>query len=204
MHGDASETAILRFAETALKGFCTVDELRKEYPFVCEIPFNSTNKYHLVICEVRQEKADYLLMMKGAPERIIDRCTTFLNRRKKDKEQRIGEYFYSTYDKAYHIMGEMGERVIGLGYRFLSKKEFPNGYEFDTEKNNFPMHGLCFAGLISMIDPPKAGVKNSVQVCRDAGIKVVMVTGDHPITARAIAEQVSIISKGKMIFLNTN
>merc|ERR1712035_155120 len=61
---------------------------------------------------------------------------------------------------------------------------------------NFPTENLCFIGLMSMIDPPRAAVPDAVGKCRSAGIKVIMVTGDHPITAKAIAKGVGIISEG--------
>ncbi len=70
------------------------------------------------------------------------------------------------------------------------------GYEFDADEENFPLTGLRFVGLMSMIDPPRAAVPDAVGKCRSAGIKVIMVTGDHPITAKAIAKSVGIISEG--------
>lgn len=70
------------------------------------------------------------------------------------------------------------------------------GYEFDADEVNFPLTGLRFVGLISMIDPPRAAVPDAVAKCRSAGIKVIMITGDHPITAKAIAKGVGIVSEG--------
>jgi sodium/potassium-transporting ATPase subunit alpha len=70
-------------------------------------------------------------------------------------------------------------------------------YAYDNENPNFPLTGLRFVGLMSMIDPPRAAVPDAVAKCRSAGIKVIMVTGDHPITAAAIARSVGIISEGK-------
>merc|ERR1712141_124367 len=70
------------------------------------------------------------------------------------------------------------------------------GYPFDCDDPNFPLDGLRFVGLMSMIDPPRAAVPDAVSKCRSAGIKVIMVTGDHPITAKAIAKSVGIISDG--------
>lgn len=67
---------------------------------------------------------------------------------------------------------------------------------FCSQPPNFPLEGLCFVGLMSMIDPPRAAVPDAVSKCRSAGIKVIMVTGDHPITAKAIAKGVGIISEG--------
>ena len=73
---------------------------------------------------------------------------------------------------------------------------FPSDFNFSTddEEPNFPLDNLRFIGLMSMIDPPKASVPDDVSKCRSAGIKVIMVTGDHPITAQAIAKEVGIIS----------
>lgn len=79
---------------------------------------------------------------------------------------------------------------------YLPIDEFPPGYEFDPDGPNFPLTGLRFVGLLSMIDPPRAAVPDAVGKCRSAGIKVIMVTGDHPITAKAIAKGVGIISEG--------
>ncbi|MEQ2218295.1 Sodium/potassium-transporting ATPase subunit alpha-1, partial [Xenoophorus captivus] len=70
------------------------------------------------------------------------------------------------------------------------------GFAFDIEEVNFPTENLCFIGLMAMIDPPRAAVPDAVGKCRSAGIKVIMVTGDHPITAKAIAKGVGIISEG--------
>jgi len=72
---------------------------------------------------------------------------------------------------------------------------YPIGYPFDADSENFPLTGLRFVGLMSMIDPPRAAVPDAVAKCRSAGIKVIMVTGDHPITAKAIAKGVGIISE---------
>lgn len=80
----------------------------------------------------------------------------------------------------------------------LPSDKFPLGFKFDSDDPNFPLTGLRFVGLMSMIDPPRAAVPDAVAKCRSAGIKVIMVTGDHPITAKAIAKSVGIISEGKV------
>ena len=107
----------------------------------------------------------------------------------------------------------------------LPTSEFPKGYEFNADdvsrthththsppcpsswphphplshrtQVNFPLEDLCFVGLISLIDPPRSNVPEAVEKCRSAGIKVIMVTGDHPITAKAIAKAVGIIGPGE-------
>jgi sodium/potassium-transporting ATPase subunit alpha len=90
----------------------------------------------------------------------------------------------------------MGERVLGFCDYLLPEEKFPYPTKFDTENPNFPQEGLRFVGLISLIDPPRAAVPDAVSKCRSAGIRVIMVTGDHPVTAKAIARSVGILSEG--------
>ncbi|GBM26402.1 Sodium/potassium-transporting ATPase subunit alpha [Araneus ventricosus] len=131
--------------------------------------------------------------MKGAPERILDRCSTiYINGEEKVMDEEMKEAF----NNAYLELGGLGERVIGFCDFILPADKFPPGYPFDADEQNFPLSGLRFLGLISMIDPPRAAVPDAVAKCRSAGIKVIMVTGDHPITAKAIAKAVGIISEG--------
>merc|ERR1719289_348361 len=99
------------------------------------------------------------------------------------------------FNQAYLELGGLGERVLGFCDFTLPEDQFPQGFEFDPDEVNFPLEGLCFVGLMSMIDPPRAAVPDAVSKCRSAGIKVIMVTGDHPITAKAIAKGVGIISE---------
>lgn len=84
----------------------------------------------------------------------------------------------------------------GFCHYYLPEEQFPKGFAFDCDDVNFTTDNLCFVGLMSMIDPPRAAVPDAVGKCRSAGIKVIMVTGDHPITAKAIAKGVGIISEG--------
>ncbi|KFM68400.1 Sodium/potassium-transporting ATPase subunit alpha, partial [Stegodyphus mimosarum] len=189
--GDASESAILKCMELAVGN---VTAYRSKSPKVCEIPFNSTNKYHVTIHEVEDNNERfYLLCMKGAPERILDRCATiYINGEEKVMDDEMKEAF----NNAYLELGGLGERVIGFCDYVLPSDKFPPGYPFDADEQNFPLSGLRFLGLVSMIDPPRAAVPDAVAKCRSAGIKVIMVTGDHPITAKAIAKAVGIISEG--------
>lgn len=89
-------------------------------------------------------------------------------------------------------------KTLGFCDFMLPTDKFPLGFKFDCDDPNFPLTGLRFVGLMSMIDPPRAAVPDAVAKCRSAGIKVIMVTGDHPITAKAIAKSVGIISEGKV------
>ncbi|KAM6096206.1 sodium/potassium-transporting ATPase subunit alpha-1 [Chlamydotis macqueenii] len=189
--GDASESALLKCIELCCG---SVKEMRERYPKVVEIPFNSTNKYQLSIHKnANPSESRYLLVMKGAPERILDRCSTILIH---GKEQPLDEEMKDAFQNAYLELGGLGERVLGFCHLALPDDQFPEGFQFDTDDVNFPVDKLCFVGLMSMIDPPRAAVPDAVGKCRSAGIKVIMVTGDHPITAKAIAKGVGIISEG--------
>merc|ERR1719420_2651160 len=131
--------------------------------------------------------------MKGAPERILDRCSTILM---DGEEKKLDSDMKDAFNQAYLELGGLGERVLGFCDLMLESDKYPEGYPFDGDDVNFPLDGLRFVGLMSMIDPPRAAVPDAVSKCRSAGIKVIMVTGDHPITAKAIAKSVGIISEG--------
>ncbi|XP_060678608.1 sodium/potassium-transporting ATPase subunit alpha-2, partial [Hemiscyllium ocellatum] len=189
--GDASESALLKCIELSCG---SVREMRERNPKVTEIPFNSTNKYQLSIHVLGSaEERAHLLVMKGAPERILDRCSSILLH---GKECPLDSEMKDAFQNAYLELGGLGERVLGFCHLNLPVEQFPPGYAFDTDEVNFPTEKLCFVGLMSMIDPPRAAVPDAVGKCRSAGIKVIMVTGDHPITAKAIAKGVGIISEG--------
>ncbi|XP_029432996.1 sodium/potassium-transporting ATPase subunit alpha-3 [Rhinatrema bivittatum] len=189
--GDASESALLKCIELSCG---SVKLMREKNKKVAEIPFNSTNKYQLSIHETEDPNDNrYLLVMKGAPERILDCCNTILLQ---GKEQQLDEEMKEAFQNAYLELGGLGERVLGFCHYLLPEEQYPKGFAFDTEDVNFGTDNLCFVGLMSMIDPPRAAVPDAVGKCRSAGIKVIMVTGDHPITAKAIAKGVGIISEG--------
>jgi len=192
VNGDASEAAILKCTELS-KG--NVMDYRNRNKKVCEIPFNSTNKFQVSIHETEDpDEKRYLLVMKGAPERILQRCSTIVI---DGKERALTEEWKNAFESAYMELGGLGERVLGFCDFMLPVDKYPKGYPFDPDEENFPLEGLRFVGLMSMIDPPRAAVPDAVAKCRSAGIKVIMVTGDHPITAKAIARSVGIISEGQ-------
>ncbi|XP_065752387.1 potassium-transporting ATPase alpha chain 2 [Phocoena phocoena] len=187
--GDASETALLKFSEVILGN---VMEIRKRNRKVAEIPFNSTNKFQLSIHET-DDPSDkrFLMVMKGAPERVLEKCSTIMVN---GQEQPLDKSTAKAFHTAYMELGGLGERVLGFCHLYLPADEFPATYSFDVDTMNFPTSNFCFVGLLSMIDPPRSTVPDAVTKCRSAGIKIIMVTGDHPITAKAIAKSVGIIS----------
>merc|ERR1712180_422900 len=190
VNGDASEAAILKCTELT-KG--NVMDYRAANKKVCEIPFNSANKFQVSIHESSDPNDKrYVMMMKGAPERILERCSTISI---DGKDLPLTQQWKDNFEAAYMELGGLGERVLGFCDFSLPTNKYPIGYPFDPDEENFPLNGLRFVGLMSMIDPPRAAAPDAVSKCRSAGIKVIMVTGDHPITAKAIARSVGIISE---------
>lgn len=135
---------------------------------IVEIPFNSTNKYQVSIHKQENESdSRFLLVMKGAPERILDRCSTILIQ---GEEKQLDEEMRDSFNEAYLTLGGLGERVLGFCHYYLPSEEFPPDFEFSSEDPpNFPLSNLCFVGLLSMIDPPRAAVPDAVSKCRSAG-----------------------------------
>jgi len=212
--GDASESAILKFCEKRPQLYSVaaraageahvVEAARNESTKRAEVPFSSKNKYQVSLHDYNE--TDYLLVMKGAPERIIARCSTILS---KDGEVPLTDANRAKFEENNTTLGKKGERVLGFCYKSIPKSSFgPEGPITDPEPNFIlgddlyenpatGKDGLCFVGLIAMIDPPRPAVPGAVAKCRSAGIKVIMVTGDHPVTAHAIAKQVGIIHTQK-------
>lgn len=191
VRGDASEEAILKFVELShVHG--SPSEFRKKHPKLFEIPFSSTTKYQISIHEM---DGKCLVVMKGAPERILARCSKiFIN----SKTQELTEEYRMRCDKACIQLAEKGERVLGF-CDLLLDDNYPLDFQFCAEPPNFPRRNLRFVGFMALIDPPRPQVPDAVERCRSAGIRVVMVTGDHPITAKAIAREVGIIKNKESI-----
>ncbi|KAF2074930.1 hypothetical protein CYY_003763 [Polysphondylium violaceum] len=186
--GDASESALVRLCEKIEEIHIT----RSNNPKVFEIPFNSTNKWQLSIHKLANDNSsDRVLLMKGAPEIIFEKCSNLMIN---GKLVAIDEKIRSDFVLAYEALGSMGERCLGFAQIMLDKENtIPNDL-YDAQTLNFPMTGLTFVGICSLLDPPRENVPHAVHQCKTAGIKVIMVTGDHPITAKAIAKKVGIIS----------
>ena len=188
--GDASESGLVK----SLQLLRDIEEYNKACPKLHEIKFNSTNKWQLSIHRPEDPSEKHpILVLKGAPERVISMCSKILI---DGEEKPFNDEWMQKYHSAYENLGAMGERVLGFAYRTL------NGYAMDYEftnkpQPNFPTSDLVFVGLMSLIDPPREGVPEAVAKCKRARIKVYMVTGDHPITALAIAKQVGIIDQDK-------
>ncbi|KAF5367657.1 hypothetical protein D9757_010968 [Collybiopsis confluens] len=186
--GDATESGLTRFAGRYLGS--SYDDYPKKYPKVFEVPFNSTNKWALVIVEKHHDTGFLTSMIKGAPERVLAKCSTYL---KDGEEVPITEEFRNAYDEAYNYMASRGHRVIACAQSLLTGEKYPVDFIFSRSDINYPTSDYCFVGLVSLEDPPKHGVREAIGTLRLAGIKVMMVTGDHPKTAEAIARKINLI-----------
>ncbi|KAJ8979274.1 hypothetical protein NQ317_009888 [Molorchus minor] len=186
VRGDASEEAILKFVELShVHG--DPSEYRHKNPKLLEVPFSSVTKYQISIHAM--EEGGCLIVMKGAPERILARCSKMYTG---NGTEEMTDDLRMLCDKAMTELAEKGERVLGFADLMLDNS-YTKDYQFCAEPPNFPRKDLRFVGFMSLIDPPRPQVPDAVERCRSAGIRVVMVTGDHPITAKAIAQQVGII-----------
>ncbi|TFK34868.1 aminophospholipid-transporting P-type ATPase [Crucibulum laeve] len=186
--GDATETGLTRFAGRHLQS--DYDVYTKQFPKVFEVPFNSTNKWALVILNKPHSTGVLTSYIKGAPERVLAKCSTYL---KDEKLEPITEEFQKAYDDAYNYMASRGHRVIACAQSLLSKDQYRADYAFSRTDTKYPSSEYCFVGLVSLEDPPKHGVREAIGTLRLAGIKVMMVTGDHPKTAEAIARKINLI-----------
>lgn len=131
-----------------------------------------------------------MVVMKGAPERILNKCSKILIN---GAEREFDDFSRKEVNNANDQLGRLGERVLAFARFELDPSMFPKDYQFDVkgwkhwkdgiEYNPsipgwFPMHNLTLVGLVSLNDPPRPKVDLSVKKCRQAGIKVIMVTGD--------------------------
>ncbi len=166
--GDPTETAIV-FA--AHKNGMPKDNINKECPRVASLPFDSDRK---LMSTVNNINGKLTVIVKGAFDVMAERCT------KGDIE---------TARKVTEEMSEQALRVLAIGYKEID--ELPKEITTETLETN-----LVFLGLVGMIDPPREEARDAVAVCREAGIKPVMITGDHVVTATAIAKDLGIYLDG--------
>lgn len=166
--GDPTETAIILAAHN---NGMPQDELSEKYPRFGEIPFDSDRK---LMTSVNRIDGQMVVIVKGAFDMLTERC--------------VGDNF-ETARKINDEMSAQALRVLAVAYKIVDG--VPDELTSDKVEN-----GLTFMGLVGMIDPPRPEVKEAVEVCRRAGIRPVMITGDHVVTASAIAKQIGILRSG--------
>ncbi len=214
--GNASECAMIKLVQSETDPFTgdgDVERTRAQYPTKFAIPFNSKNKYQVHVHEDLKSNKN-IVVMKGAPERILARCTHILLNGKvvrltDDERQKIEEQQEQLSADGLRCLG-FAEKDLGdeydSNYKYSTGDEVYNGANFplgeqvslmfdsDGRKQNpRSTEGLVFLGLMALVDPPRPAVPAAVEKCKTAGVKVIMVTGDHPVTAQAIAYKVGIL-----------
>jgi sodium/potassium-transporting ATPase subunit alpha len=203
--GNATDGAMLKFSENYLNlnNSSQIQELKK-YPEQFAVPFSSKLKYALKIHDFGDGK--HRVFFKGAPERVLSRCTKVM--------QSDGQVIDITDEAKLQMLQDTrammraGLRVIGCALDDIPAGN-TDGRQYEVTKNeageidgsiNFHMENLTFLGLGALQDPPRPAVPQAVLNCKAASIQVIMVTGDHPDTAEAIARQVNIV-KGTTKYL---
>ncbi|MGQ9530216.1 MAG: cation-translocating P-type ATPase, partial [Candidatus Bathycorpusculaceae bacterium] len=176
--GDPTEGALV---VVAAKAGLLKEELEKETPRIGEVPFSSERKRMTTVHKASKRK---MAFMKGAPEIVLERCTKILS---KGKVRKITQEDREKILKINEAMAMQALRNLGFAY-----KELPESVAtFDEKIEN----EMTFVGIMGMIDPPREEVKDAISLCRNAGIQVVMVTGDHKLTAVAVAKELNLISE---------
>lgn len=174
--GDPTETALVDMAfklefDPSVYGM---------FPRIAEIPFDSDRK---LMTTVHEENGNYVVYTKGGVDELLANCSSYILEGdiKTDLEE------YKEIIRRYNMeMAQNALRVLAMAYKVLDHK--PTAEEIKELESN-----LTYIGMVGMIDPPRLEVKDAVQECKEAGIKTVMITGDHKITAIAIAKSLGIL-----------
>ena len=194
--GDPTETALVRVAsEFGLPK----ETLEARWPRIAEAPFTSERKCMTTVhrapkpadssnSDVFVLPSDYIAFTKGAVDVLLERSTkVWLG----EERIPIDEDLRRRIQQSNESLAQSGQRVLGLAYRLLDEKP---GKDVEALE-----HELTFIGMIGMMDPPRDEVKAAVARCRSAGIRPIMITGDHPLTALSIAQQLGITDNDRCL-----
>lgn len=175
--GDPVETALLKLAEDINPSL--IDELRQRWKELDEIPFDSDTRY---MATLHQAGNRYFVSAKGSTDEILALCTYI---EKEGKPVAFPEEDKNYWKEKTVFLSKTGLKVLAFAYQKPETRE------------NVYTHDLIFSGLIAFMDPPRKDVLEAVAECYRAGIKIVMVTGDHPATAKAIADMIGLSRRGQ-------
>ena len=182
--GEPTEKAIV---EEGLHIGCNKKETEKIFQRINEIPFDSNRKMMTTIHRIGSK---YRIICKGAPDVLLDKCTKEVLEIGDSQDIKVKTLDKLKIKNENEQMAHKALRVIAVAFKDVT--ELPSKIDSSTIENN-----LTFVGLIGMIDPPREGVKEAVKTCKTAGIKTVMITGDHLETAKAIAKDLGILNNGE-------
>ncbi len=183
--GSPTEGALLVLAEKA--GFNPYD-IRQQYEKLKEFSFDSTLKRMTTICRSKNDKGRLFAFSKGAPELILE-FSDYIE--VEDEKRALTPALKQRIRNYIQTEAKQGYRILGVAYRELQSLEELEREEVEQK--------LIFLGFISIIDPPREEVEEAIRKCQAARIKVVIITGDHPSTAKTIASQLNIYQKGDLV-----
>ena len=202
LKGDATELGLYRFIADIIEGMTgeNAETYRNSNRKVHEIPFNSSNKWQLTIHQMADQNGKEVMYLKGAPDVLLSKCKKYYDNN--GMLRTIDSKFMASYKEAYEHFGGQGERVLAFACKNMTGTvEDAEGKEKTWKKNltktlqpGGENTDFNFVGLLTLIDPARPEVPGAVEDCHKAGVKVVMVTGDHPITAAAIAKNIGLIT----------
>ena len=200
--GDPTEGSLLI---AAAKADAYHVDLHKAYPRQDEVPFNSERKRMLTIHDITEPNPKDVspfkdgklrgwdvIAVKGAPDLILDLCTSYQTM--DDKTQPMNKATRERIRDANNAMTEVALRVLGLAYRVVEEAPRAESVAVDILEKD-----LVFVGLVGMIDPPRTEVKHAVEKADHAGIRTIMITGDYPNTARAVAQEIGLMRPGHAV-----
>ncbi len=184
VQGDPTEGALVVSAAKA--GF-EKQQLDEAYPRIDEIPFDSDSKRMTTLHEA--PGGGRIAYSKGAPEVLVRSCSHIATA---DGEVPLDDAARQAIQTASQTMAEKALRVLAVARRHIN-----NGLSLQQAS-----HDMTLLGLVGMIDPPRPEAKEAVATCKQAGIKVVMITGDHPVTAKAVARELGILAHDRVLIGN--
>jgi Ca2+-transporting ATPase len=178
IRGDPTEGALVVAAE---KAGISKEDLEEEELRIFEVPFSSERKRMTTIHTSQGKRVAY---MKGAPEMVLDRCSKIVL---DGKVQPFSKESRTSHFKVTEALALQALRNLAFAY-----KDIPSGTDDFTEEME---EGFTFVGIMSMIDPPRPEVKDAIAICKKAGIRVVMITGDHKLTATAVGKELKLLDE---------
>ena len=187
--GDPTEGSLIVLAE---KGGIKEENISNNFEMVKELPFDSERKMMSVIFNNKNKKQTEAYV-KGAPEILLEKCSHILENGKVRRITKEDKQKISNMDDDF---AKDALRVLGLAYRSL-----PDYKEYNIKNVE---KDLVFIGIVGMIDPPHEEVKDAVSKCEQAGIKVMIITGDHAVTTEAIAKQIGLFQQGDLVLTGTD
>ncbi len=175
--GDPIEIALIHLANTSGS---IADEIKKQYERIAEVPFSSETK---IMGTLHKNDNGNFVAAKGSVEHLLVKCNRIQNGANIEELKE---------DVKKNILAE-SEKMAAQGLRVLS---FAYNEAAEINKENY-LEGLIYAGMIGFLDPPRLDIKEAILTCRKAGIKIVMITGDHPLTALSIAKKTGLVDEAE-------